>query len=196
MDTPSAKVRLDVPFLSQHRDIKDRQWRVKGCGATCLKMVLEFLKNGREVPSIDELIQEGIAIRAYSEDGWVHTRLALIAHNYGFGAYNEEFKSMDVDYERQRFAEGPHKDRMMEYGIKKITWVLSRKRPVIVSVSKRFKDKDKFHQVVLTGVDTKNGTSGFYYNDPDYENDEGKDRFVDLATFKEHWRKFAIFVAK
>ena len=195
----ASDIAIQVPYFSQHRDVHDESWKSRACGAVCLKMVLEFFgqKRSLAVPTVDELIQEGIAIRATSEAGWIHTRVALLAHNHGFPAYNEEFRSVKVDYDKQRFSEGEHTEQLMRYGITKIAETLRSGRPVIASVSKRFEHKELFHQVVLTGVRGAGpNLQGFFYNDPDYMNsEEGSHRFVDLATFTEHWRRFAIFVA-
>lgn len=195
----ASDIVIAVPYYSQYRDVTDDSWKARACGAVCLKMVLEYFgrKRSLTVPSIDELIQEGIAIKATSEAGWVHTRIALLAHNHGFPAYNEEFRSVAVNYEKQRFSESEHAESLMRYGITKIAETVRAGRPVIVSVSKRFEHKELFHQVVLTGIRGSGAAvEGFFYNDPDHDSpEEGTNRFVDLATFREHWRRFAIFVA-
>jgi len=52
--------------------------------------------------------------------------------------------------------------------------------------------------VVLTGfeIDESGEVKGFYYNDTDYNKEqEGKNLFVDVETFKKFWRKLAIFVS-
>ena len=70
---------------------------------------------------------------------------------------------------------------------------LDQGNPVVVSISaKRFSEEfeGKFHQIVLVGYDDK----GFYYNDPDYQDEEGKDLFVSIEDYKKYWRKMAIFI--
>ncbi|MBU3925789.1 hypothetical protein KJ763_01315, partial [Patescibacteria group bacterium] len=68
--------------------------------------------------------------------------------------------------------------------------------PVIVSTAKSFSEINKFHHVLLTGFEVKNGSPwGFYYHDPDSLNEEsGKHNFVPINTFKNYWRKLAIYV--
>ncbi len=41
------QMKLEVPYYSQHRDIKDEYWQSRACGLVCLKMVLDFYQNGR-----------------------------------------------------------------------------------------------------------------------------------------------------
>ena len=35
-------MKLNVPYISQHGDIKDEYWQKRACGLVCLKMVLDF----------------------------------------------------------------------------------------------------------------------------------------------------------
>ncbi len=119
-----------------------------------------------------------------AEEGWSHDILVLLAHNRGIPAYREEFRS--------RFCES----QMEALGLEKISKVLQSGNPVIVSVSRQFRDKDKFHQVVLSGIENSNGeVVGFYYHDPEFTgSEEGSHLFVSSSEFSEHWRKFAIFI--
>ena len=39
-----------------------------------------------------------------------------------------------------------------------------------------------------------NYIKGFYYHDPEDEQEPGENKFLDVDTFKRYWRKFAIFI--
>ncbi len=161
---------LNIPYISQHRDIKDEYWQKRACGLVCLKMVLDFHKV--KTPEINQFLKIAIDKKAFGEFGWIHDKLLEIAKSYGIEAFRKE-KMKDVQ-ELKDF--------------------LNKNNPVIVSVrAKRFLEEfdGKFHQIILTGYDDK----GFYYNDSDYENEEGKNLFVDINIFEKYWRRMGIFVS-
>jgi hypothetical protein len=65
----------------------------------------------------------------------------------------------------------------------------------MVSAIKKWSEENKYHMIVLVGFEKEaEEIKGFYYNDSDYKDEEGKDLFVDIDTFKKYWRKMAIFV--
>ena len=177
-------MKLEVPFYSQFSDVTLDEWKDRACAPTCLKMVLDFLSEGKFEKGIDDLIKEGLEIGAYQEGiGWIHTGLVRLAHNHGFLGYNEEFRSLNKEIE----------SGFIEKGIVKIKKTIESGLPVIISCSKNFDEFQKFHQVILTGFDE----NGFYYNEPHKENkEEGSNQFVDFQTFRTHWRKFALFLSK
>jgi hypothetical protein len=190
------KTILDVPFISQYSIGRDSDGRSRACGAACVKMILDY--RGQKDTDFLTIVREGQTIRgAYiSGIGWTHAGLAALLRNHNVGAYAEEFKSIDVDVEHQAFKKSPFEKSHIERGIQKISGkILDWKEPVIVSGIKNWSEEDKPHLMVIVGVE-KNGEDieGFYYNDPDDENKKGKNCFVDVDTFRKHWRKFAIFV--
>lgn len=173
---------LNVPYISQYRDIQDKDWQRRGCGVVCLKTVLDFY--GVAIPKLDDFIKLALERKAFGENGWRHDRLVEIADSFGLKADRKEFK---------------FENALAEKGIVEIAKFLKQGQPVIVSVAKKFKYPDKFHQVVLTGFENdENGKiKGFYYNDSDYQNEnDGKNIFVPIQTFKKYWRKLAIFICK
>jgi len=185
--------KLDVPYYSQHQDVKDEYWKPRACGALCLKSVLDFLKTTKkEQPSFfgsftaDEFIKLAGSKNAYGESGWVHQGLIDIAKDFGIVLIRKEFKSENLESQ----------EKLLKEGIEQIKNSLKENKPVLVSVVKKFSEKDKFHMVVLTGFESEGKSlKGFYYNDTDYHNEaEGKDLFVDIEIFKDYWRKLAIFV--
>jgi hypothetical protein len=197
---PEAKVTvktiLPVPFVSQYEIGRDSDGRSRACGAACVKMVLDY----RGVSDADFLtiVREGQTMRgAYiSGIGWSHTGLAAILRNHNVGSYTEEFRSVSVDSKNQEFLSSPFEAGHIERGIQKIAGkILDWKMPVIVSGVKNWKEKDKWHLMVITGVE-KDGDriTGFFYHDPDDEDKDGRNNFVDKETFRTYWRKFAIFI--
>lgn len=179
-------VELKVPYYSQYRDITDQSWKERACGAACLKMALDYVapEFGVIIPSIEELLEEGVAIKAYTPShGWVHRGMVFLAHNHGIPAYHEEFRSLD----------GGHAKRLVELGFKKIISTLDSGKPVIVSVEKEFAGGGSSHQVVLVGY--KEDADGvLIYHEPEAEDGKGKSREVEQERFLKHWRYLAIFV--
>jgi len=188
-------MKLEVPFYSQFTDVTLEEWKERACAPTCLKMVLDFLSGGKFEKGIDDLIKEGLEIIGGYEpgNGWTHAGMIRLAHNHGFQAYLEEFRTIKVNVEEKTFSKSDFEDLLIEKGIEKIKQILNSGLPVIISCSKNFDEFHKFHQVVLIGFDD----NGFYYHEPHKESEEeGANRFVDFQTFKTHWRKFAIFLNK
>jgi uncharacterized protein YvpB len=165
-------MKLDVPYYSQYRDIKDENWQRRACGLVCLKMVLDF--HEAETPEINELLKLALEKGAYHEtNGWIHDKLLGIAESFGVAAYRKErLKNED-----------------------ELKVFLDKGNPVIVSISaQRFlpEFENKFHQIVLTGYDK----DGYFYNDSDSQGDNENGLFVSTEKFGKYWRKMAIFMHK
>lgn len=194
----SNKIILDVPYYSQYLDVKDENWKSRSCGIVCLKMVLDSYKskNDTKISSVDGLIKEMEFINGFGSFGSDHESLVILARNYGFHAYRQEFRSMVNDLESKIVRKSKYEDRLAKDGIDKIIHKIENNQPVIVSVIKDFSRQNKFHLVVLTGFQKSgNELKGFYYHDPDSLNiEDGKHKFVPINTFKKHWRKMAIYV--
>jgi len=191
-------MKLDIPFYSQRAEDVPEEHQNTACGVVALKMALDFARKQQkeDEPSIAALIEEGIAIGGYQQStGWIHDALVLLAHNHGAPAYREEFRSVHADIKSKTFSESSHAERLVTYGIGKCQRLLKDGAVPLVSVSKFFSERDKFHLVALTGFGSEDGAEGFYYHDPHYKtSQEGAHRFVDIDTFRDHWRRFAIFV--
>jgi len=176
--------KIDVPYYSQYQDVKDEYWKSRSCAIVCIKMIMEY--RGVQFINIDDLIREGIEIGGLNENkDWIHKKLVQLFHNYGIDAYRQEFKSSDKKFE----------EKFLNDGIKKIIENLEKEKPVMVSAIKKWSKKNKYHMVILVGFEKneKGDLRGFYYNDSDYKDEEGKDLFVDIDIFKKYWRKLAIF---
>lgn len=191
------KTILEVPFVSQYSIGRDSDGLSRACGAACVKMILDY-RGGSDSPDFRYIVREGQTMRgAYiSGIGWTHAGLAALLRNHNVGAYAEEFRSVNVDIDKQSFSPSKYEEGHIERGIQKIAGkIIDWKMPVIISGVKNWSEKDKWHLMVITGVE-KDGEEikGFYYHDPDDESKDGRNNFVDKETFRTHWRKFAIFI--
>jgi len=178
-------MRLDIPYYSQYRDVTDPEWQQRACGVVCLKMILDA--RGIETPSLDEMIQDGVALGAYSENGWLHDGLLALGAKYGGELYRKEFRKKDADPETA--------ERLNREGVDMILRELEAGHPVIVSAIKNFEISNKFHMVLVVGAEIEEGiVKGFYYHDPDsYTDTKGAYQFVPMSTFGATWRRMAIF---
>jgi hypothetical protein len=189
-------MRLDIPYYSQYRDVKDTEWRSRACGIACLKMLLiqqnDLLggAQGIQTPPLDEMIKDGVTLGAYSENGWLHDGLIALGAKYGGELYRKEFRKKDADTETAT--------RLNHEGINAILRDLEAGCPVIISAIKNFEIRDKFHMVLVVGAEIEEGiVKGFYYHDPDsYTETKGAYQFVPMNTFNTAWRRMAIFSKK
>lgn len=170
-------MQLTVPYFSQHLDVADTYWQKRSCGMACVKMALDFFKN--DIPSLDDLVWQGVRIDGYGPSGWVHSALVSVFDMYGILAERKEFKG-----------------ELFEAGLSEILHSLEAGVPVIISAIKKFQEPDKFHMVLLVGFEKGDGmVRGFYYHDPDAETpEEGVNQFVSFEQFKTHWRRLALFI--
>ncbi|MHB1118362.1 MAG: C39 family peptidase [Minisyncoccota bacterium] len=179
-------MKLSVQYYSQFLDVKDPAWKLRACGIACLKMLLETEKV--KTPSLDQMIQDGVALGAYGPSGWIHSGLIALAGKYGVNLSRAEWRTSDTKIA----------DKLNKEGIAFLVAELRARRPVIVSAIRHFKEVDKFHMVTLVGFKGRGlGVAGFYYHDPDSLTREGGEhQFVPIETFRSAWRKMAIFRCK
>jgi len=180
----NKKILLDVPYYSQYLHVQDEFWKPRACGIACLKMAMD---NFREANlTIDDLINEANKRGGFGEFGWIHDFIVEMARELGFNSHKKEWKS-----EIESVQENLIQDATQEFIDN-----LSSGCPIIVPTAKSFSEKNKFHQVLLTGFEIKKGTLwGFYYHDPDsLDEDSGKHNFVPIDVFKNYWRRMAIYV--
>ena len=176
-------MKISVPYYSQYLDVTDPMWQTRACGVACLKMLLEA--KGEHPPSLDEMIAQGCSIGAHGEWGWKHDGLIALARQYGAKLSRNEWRK----------SESKSPEELNEEGIKFLLSELIAKRPVLVSAIKKFEEDDKFHMVVLTGFEERDGAViGFYYHDSDTtKRGEGENLFVPIDIFRTKWRRMAIF---
>jgi hypothetical protein len=187
-------MKKEIPYYSQFLDVLNPDWKNRSCSVVCLKMALDYFAPENS-PSLDDLIEEGVMIGGYGEHGWKHPSIALLAHNHGVPAYCEEFRSVTVNIHDKTFSKSLFEGVMLETGITKIINTLKQGGLVIVSVPRNMQEGGTFHTVLLTGFEEKDGgIEGFYYHDPDAENDSKKDQWITTQDFGVFWRKMAIFL--
>jgi uncharacterized protein YvpB len=169
-------MKLNVPYYSQFLDVDDHYWMPRSCAIACLKMVLDHHKS--EGMSLMELIEDGEKRGGYGPSGWYHDSLIELAEHSGLNAKRVE----GVDVEK---------------GIKDIADSIRKRNPVIISAVKHILGQTKFHMVVATGFEEKDGEiAGFYYHDPESaDREKGQNLFADINTFIDGWRKMAIFIS-
>lgn len=175
-------MKLSVPYYSQYKDVNDPTFRSRACSITCLKMALDFEASNFNtiIPSLDELIQEGIDIRALSKNGWEHRGIVFIAHNHGVPAYQEEFRSIN----------GKLAKKLVDMGFEKLIKRLEEGKTAIVSVEKGFGENGDSHQVILVGYEDGH----FFYHEPEAKDETGAFRQISEEKFSSYWRHLAIFV--
>ncbi|HEC33037.1 MAG TPA: hypothetical protein ENI63_02130 [Candidatus Kaiserbacteria bacterium] len=175
-------MKLSVPYYSQYKEVVDSKWQPRACAVTCLKMALDFEATNfnTTIPTIDELIEEGVNIKAFSKEGWVHRGIVFLAHNHGVPAYQEEFRSMD----------GRLAKKLVTTGHSKLINRLKDGKTSIVSVEKGFNEGGGFHQIILVGYRDGN----FLYHEPESKDNVGAFMRVSDEEFLNHWRHMAIFV--
>ncbi|HAT68831.1 MAG: hypothetical protein A2481_04390 [Candidatus Yonathbacteria bacterium RIFOXYC2_FULL_47_9] len=177
-------MRLDISYYSQYRDVTDPEWQKRACGVVCLKMLLDA--RGIQTPPLDEMIQDGVTLGAYSENGWLHDGLIELGAKYGGNLYRKEFRKKDADPETA--------ERLNHEGIDALLHELEAGRPVIISAIKNFEISNKFHMVLVVGAEIEEGiVKGFYYHDPgSYTDTKGAYQFVPMNIFSKTWRRMAI----
>jgi hypothetical protein len=169
---------LTIPFYSQHLNVNE-YWRDRSCAMACAKMVLDA--GHKKSPFLDKLISEGKETYGYNpERGWTHFAISGILEKYGISSERKEYKGSD---------------ELFEIGVRDIIFALKKGNPVMISAIRKWEEEKKFHMVLFVGFERNDGrTEGFYYHDPDAENEEsGKNLFVSFGRFKKHWRRMAIF---
>lgn len=174
---------IHVPYYSQHLDVLDSEWKNRACAVTCIKMLLE--SKGVVAPPLDEMIKHGLELGAHGPSGWIHSGLINLASKYNVALSHAEWRK----------SESKTSEELNEEGIRFLVSKLRSRNPVIVSVIKKFTEKDKFHMVVLVGFQEQDGVvKGFLYHDPDnmiYA--DGENQVVSLEVFRDTWRRMAIF---
>src|SRR3989344_7245177 len=121
---------LKAPYYSQHRNVKNPDWKKKACGMVCVKMVGDFVTSNK-FPETGKLISEGLGINAYSIYGWSHLGLVSVLRNHGALAYAQEFRSLDPTFfgaDNQK--ESKFSKKIFEAGINKIGVTIKNGLPV------------------------------------------------------------------
>lgn len=118
-------------------------WSNRTCGLACLMSIASF--HGKPIPTIFELLQEGVSLGYYTDRGWIHAGLAAIGETYGF---------------KGKALPAPTTDDLR-------SCLESTRSPLIASVAWQFPEDGRRggHLVVVTAVD--NGPKArICYRDP------------------------------
>lgn len=171
----------NIPCLSQHLHIKNKDWRTKSCGITCLAMLLNYF-NKKVSP--DELLEFGLKFQfshnnknyfAYiPEVGWTHWGLVKIAEKFGLSGNA-------FDWSKEKITQ--------EDAYKKIISLL-KKQPVMASIKKNFEDGGSGHLIVLTGFDKNN----IFYNNPDHQTKDLSCGSISKNKFLKYWTKRVVVI--
>lgn len=176
-------MKLSVPYYSQFIDLQDSFWMLRGCGATCLKMILDF--HGKEEIELLDLCKNALANGGYDlKNGWIHDYLVSKAKSFGLDSCRkEDLQNLD-----------------------EIIYSLDSGNPVIVSVEKRVLEQTRFHMVVMVGYEREEvsessttshlpSITSLYYHEPESTDKErGQYRKCTKEAFMNYWRGKAIFI--
>lgn len=189
----SRGMRHEVPYFSQYDESIPEEWRDRSCGITALRMALGAALPGQTLPSVTELIEEGIESGAYIEGvGWRHDGLVKLAKQYGANAYRGEYRIRGQSRLPQ-FLKAAYEHVLFLKGLSTVHNVVSRGGVPIVSVT--VPGKRDTHLIPLVGYGEEGGQTGFYYHEPAAEVGSGGEyRFMSIAEFHVRWRRLAIYV--
>ena len=155
---------FSVPFYSQLTDITAPAWKKIGCGIASLAMLIKF-HNPNSFTSVDTILNEGIAIDAYSSAGWTYAGLIAVSRKYGLDGTTHDFGGSSMDVAFTAF------EKALDRG------------PVMASVHYTFTPTNPIpHLVIVNGI--KGDT--LFYNDPAEPRGNGS---IPVAQFKSSWKK-------
>lgn len=192
----ASKIIHKVAYYSQFDHVEREEWKSRACSIACLKMALDFLKEGED-SSVDALIDEAVLVKGWTPHGWTHDSLTLVAHNHGVPAYREEFRSLHVDVSTGTFSPSISAEELLRYGVQKLVSHLENGGLTIISTHRNWQTSESFHTVIFIGFEKEGDRiTGFYYHDPDTEGGRKENQFITLADFLSGWRKMAVFLGK
>lgn len=174
---------LEVPYVDQLADTKNKAWAERACGICSLKMVLGFVKPEMVLRvKVMDLVRRALKTDGYIANiGWKHSALVNLAAEYGLKMkFQKKFpKTLAEKKARLVFV-----DRQ-----------LSRCRPVIASVHRNFEPGRGGHLVVVSGIRVRGGkTLGYHISDP-HSKDRGARYYVARNEFLKGWRGGLIWLA-
>ena len=176
----SKIVKLDVPYSSQFLDAQDSFWNIRSCGGACIKMVLDYYasinSDIKSNLSILEIMNTAKETGGYdTENGFIHDWAVKYFKQMGLGSYRQEGLS----------------------GFEEIKESLDNNNPVIVSVTKKVLEQNKFHLILIVGYEmetnilNKGGeiVNKVMYHEPESTDvSRGSFRSCDMDTFLAFWR--------
>ncbi len=179
-------MQLEVPFFSQLDDQIPEEVQRSVCAIACIKMILDY-KN--EFVDFATILAEAQWVGEMDKAGWTHEVLVRVLRNHKVLAYRQEFVGHEVDVIKLNATLAEHSLNFVEKGIEKITKSIDEKNPVMLSVTAGFSQNQSDHVVLVVGYDDQS----LFILDP-ILNNEKNPLVVPIETFKEFWKKLAIFV--
>ncbi len=177
--------KLSVPYHSQFLEVSDNFWNIRSCGASCIKMILDYQKI--ESPGVLEIMKLAEFEGGYDmKNGFIH--------DWAVGYFQ---KNNLHSYRKEAANEEEKEGLLAEMFIS-----IRKENPVIVSVEKRVLDQKKYHLILVVGyeyenIDDMHHIKNVIYHDPEStDKDRGAYRACDVETFMNHWRGKAIFVSR
>lgn len=171
------QIKLNVPYHSQFLEVEDHFWNIRSCGGTCIKMCLDYYNVS--APSVLEIMQEALKTGGYDmSNGFVHDWAVNYFKNYNLESYRKEELNSFVEIKES----------------------LEKGDPVIVSVTKKTLEQNKFHLLLVVGYEyegeneNKNVKNVIYHEPESTAIDRGMYRVCDIETFMNSFRGKAIFV--
>jgi hypothetical protein len=171
-----------IILLSQHLDLKNKDWQKAGCGIVSLLMLMEHQRgagqrNKFKLPDINKLYQAGLNRRAYIKGvGWRHTGLVGLAKIYGFK------QSQAYDLANQPDKQAKQAEDFLKGELAK--------SPVIASVYSKYEPGRGGHLAVLLSLSSKKAI----LLDPDSRTREGIYKEIEATKFIAAWKKRFIVV--
>jgi hypothetical protein len=189
----SMKKIIPVPYISQYSNSIEKDWQNRSCGIACVAMLLGYYNLEDNSPM--KLINEGVSIGGYCNQGWFHESLVRLLRNHGVNAYAQEFRSVNVSPENKTFEINSLETKMIDEGLVKIIQEIDSGHPVMLSVGPGFNTNKENHLILIIGYDLSDKKEQFIIHDPDAVTEETMhiEMFVDIAKIRKFWRKFAIF---
>ncbi len=175
-----------VPPLSQHTHIRNKNWKTKTCGIVGLCMISEYFD--KKIPR-EQLLKLGLKLNftyknkeysAYSpEFGWNNWGLVHLAEKFNFKGIVYDW-SIDNDH-CKKLNKKPAFQKLKNY---------LKKYPILASIYLNFNPKKGGHLVVITGI---SGTK-ISYNDPDSKIKKQIPKSVPIKKFLTGWKKRIIII--
>lgn len=168
---PNA-IEWETPRYSQHRDVRNRRWKNRACGAVAFKMMCDHHRPDADI-SLPRIIARVASRGGYLRNvGWRHKELADAASLYGLRG-----KNFDWAHEPYPAARANLK-------------ALLRAGPTVLSVWRNPEKRSGGHLVTAVGFNA----SSVVIHDPDGRTPQEIRKRVPWPAFRMLWKQRAIAV--
>ena len=175
------EIKLNVPYNSQFLEVEDHFWNIRSCGGSCIKMIMDYYSLKDE--SVKKTNTDNIL--KIMNDAF---------HNGGYDADNGFIHDYAVDYFNSHELKSYRKENIESFDI--IKKELDNNNPVIVSVTKKTLEQNKFHLILVVGyVEQGEGVKEVMYHESESTDpNRGAYRRCSIEIFMSSFRGKAIFV--